>query len=74
MISLVRRWLEAIPIKQKQVIMRRFGLGHARPATLDELADEMGLTRERVRQIQQEGLVRLKKTLMARGISKDSLL
>jgi RNA polymerase nonessential primary-like sigma factor len=74
MISLVRRWLEAIPIKQKQVIMRRFGLGHARPATLDELADEMGLTKERVRQIQQEGLVRLKKTLMARGISKDSLL
>ena len=54
--------------------MRRFGLGHAHPATLDELADEMGLTRERVRQIQQEGLIRLKKTLMARGINKDSLL
>ena len=74
MISLVRHWLDTIPIKQKQVIMRRFGLGHAHPATLDELADEMGLTRERVRQIQQEGLVRLKKTIMARGIGKDSLL
>ena len=74
MIALVRHWLDTIPIKQKQVIMRRFGLGHAHPATLEELADEMGLTRERVRQIQQEGLVRLKKTMMARGISKDSLL
>ncbi len=74
MISLVRHWLDTIPIKQKQVIMRRFGLGYAHPATLEELADEMGLTRERVRQIQQEGLVRLKKTMMARGISKDSLL
>lgn len=74
MIALVRDWLDTIPIKQKQVIMRRFGLGHAHPATLEELADEMGLTRERVRQIQQEGLVRLKKTMMARGISKDSLL
>lgn len=74
MISLVRHWLDTIPIKQKQVIMRRFGLGHAHPATLDELADEMGLTRERVRQIQQEGLVRLKKTIMARGIGKDALL
>ncbi len=74
MISLVRHWLDTIPTKQKQVIMRRFGLGHAHPATLDELADEMGLTRERVRQIQQEGLVRLKKTIMARGIGKDSLL
>jgi RNA polymerase nonessential primary-like sigma factor len=74
MIAVVRRWVDTIPIKQKQVIMRRFGLGHAHPATLEELADEMGLTRERVRQIQQEGLVRLKKTMMARGISKDSLL
>jgi RNA polymerase nonessential primary-like sigma factor len=74
MISLVRHWLDTIPIKQKQVIMRRFGLGYANPATLDELADEMGLTRERIRQIQQEGLLRLKKTITARGISKDSLL
>ena len=74
MILLVRHWLDTIPIKQRQVIMRRFGLGRGHPATLDELADEMGLTRERVRQIQQEGLVRLKKTMMARGISKDSLL
>ncbi len=74
MISLVRHWLDTIPIKQRQVIMRRFGMGYAHPATLEELADEMGLTRERVRQIQQEGLVRLKKTMMARGISKDSLL
>lgn len=74
MISLVRHWIDTIPIKQKQVIMRRFGLGYAHPATLDELAGEMGLTRERVRQIQQEGLLRLKKTITARGISKDALL
>ena len=74
MVSMVRHWLDTIPIKQRQVIMRRFGMGYAHPATLEELADEMGLTRERVRQIQQEGLVRLKKTIMARGIGKDSLL
>jgi RNA polymerase nonessential primary-like sigma factor len=74
MVSMVRHWLDTIPIKQRQVIMRRFGMGYAQPATLEELADEMGLTRERVRQIQQEGLVRLKKTMLARGISKDSLL
>ena len=74
MILMVRRWLNGIPIKQRQVIMRRFGLDNGDPATLEELADEMGITRERVRQIQQEGLIRLKKTMMARGVGKDAFL
>ena len=54
--------------------MRRFGLDHGDPATLEELAEEMGVTRERVRQIQQEGLVRLKRAAQSRGMSKDALL
>jgi RNA polymerase nonessential primary-like sigma factor len=61
-------------IKQRLVIMRRFGLDHGDPATLEELAEEMGVTRERVRQIQQEGLVRLKRTVQSRGMRKDALL
>lgn len=74
MLLLMRNWLQTMPIKQRLVIMRRFGLDHGDPATLEELAEEMGVTRERVRQIQQEGLVRLKHAMMARGIGKDSLL
>ena len=74
MITMVRRWLDSIPIKQRLVIMRRYGLDHGRPATLEELADEMGVTRERVRQIQQEGLHRLKRAMTARGVGKDALL
>ena len=74
MLLLVRNWLQTMSIKQRLVIMRRFGLDNGDPATLEELAGEMGITRERVRQIQQEGLVRLKRAMMARGVGKDSLL
>lgn len=74
MITLVRHWLGTIPAKQRQVIMRRFGIDNGKPATLEELAEEMGVTRERVRQIQQEGLVRLKRAMQARGVGKDALL
>lgn len=74
MVLLVRHWLSTIPIKQRLVIMRRFGLDNGNPATLEELAEEMGVTRERVRQIQQDGLVRLRRAMMARGVGKDALL
>ena len=74
MIAMVRHWLGTIPVKQRLVIMRRFGLDNGNPATLEELAEEMGVTRERVRQIQQEGLIRLKRAMTARGVGKDALL
>ncbi|MDE2428021.1 MAG: RNA polymerase sigma factor RpoS, partial [Burkholderiales bacterium] len=44
------------------------------PATLETLADEMGITRERVRQIQQEALIKLKRSFLSRGVSRDSLI
>jgi RNA polymerase nonessential primary-like sigma factor len=71
---LVRDWLTKMPDKQRTVIVRRFGLDNDDPATLEQLASEMGVTRERVRQIQQEALVKLKRTLTARGVGKDALL
>jgi RNA polymerase nonessential primary-like sigma factor len=74
MTVLVRDWLQKMPDKQRIVIVRRFGLDNDDPATLEELAAEMGVTRERVRQIQQEALVKLKRALMARGVGKDALL
>jgi len=71
---LVRDWLQKLPDKQRVVVMRRFGLDNDDPATLETLAEEMGVTRERVRQIQQEALVKLKRTMAARGVMRDSLL
>ena len=74
MTVLVRDWLTKLPDKQRLVVMRRFGLDNDDPATLETLAEEMGVTRERVRQIQQEALVKLKRAMAARGVVRDSLL
>jgi len=72
--TLTRAWLSRLSDKHRHVIERRFGLNHIEPATLEELADEMGLTRERVRQIQQEALVRLKRFFASNGVRKDAVL
>src|ERR1700761_2234188 len=72
--TLTRLWLSRLSDKHRHVIERRFGLNHIEPATLEELADEMGLTRERVRQIQQEALVRLKRFFASNGVRKDAVL
>ncbi|MEO6919775.1 MAG: RNA polymerase sigma factor RpoS [Collimonas sp.] len=71
---LVRVWLDKLTDKQRNVIMRRFGLDNDDPSTLEELAAEIGVTRERVRQIQQEALLKLKRLLGAKGVGKDSFL
>jgi RNA polymerase nonessential primary-like sigma factor len=70
----VHEWLESLPDKHRHVIEYRFGLGDVEPATLDELAATLGITRERVRQIQHEALQRLKRTLAANGIGRDAVL
>lgn len=72
--TLVRDWLTRLPDKQRLVVTRRFGLDNDDPATLETLAEQMGVTRERVRQIQQEALVKLKRAMAARGVERDSLL
>ena len=59
--------------KHQEVISRRFGLrGHAR-ATLEEVGVEVGLTRERVRQIQVEALKRLRSSLEASGLNSEQI-
>ncbi len=73
MATLIRDWLEQLSDKQRIVITRRFGLDNDDPSTLEELAVEMGVTRERIRQIQQEALAKLKRSLTRTGVGKDSL-
>lgn len=73
-IKLVDDWLAKLNTKQRRIIERRFGLHGMEPCTLEELADELELTRERVRQIQQEALMRLKRSLNSQGLTRDVLL
>ena len=56
------------------MVERRYGLNGHEIATLDAIANDLGLTRERVRQIQMEGLDRLRRILKRGGITRDSLL
>jgi RNA polymerase nonessential primary-like sigma factor len=72
--GLVREWLNQLNHKQRQVIERRFGLNGCEVATLEALADRLGVTRERVRQIQIEALAQLRRALKRRGLSKEVLL
>ena len=56
------------------MIERRYGLNGCDTATLEELAREIGVTRERVRQIQAEALDKLRARLARRGLDRDALL
>jgi RNA polymerase nonessential primary-like sigma factor len=67
-------WLDGLPDKQREVILRRFGLRGYDVATLEQVGEEVGVTRERVRQIQVEALKKLRKSLEMEGYSMDTLL
>lgn len=66
-------WLDELNPKQKEVLARRFGLLGYEPSTLEEVGHEINLTRERVRQIQVEGLRRLREILVKQGLNMESL-
>ncbi len=70
----VREWLTQLTDKQCWVIERRFGLNGNEVATLEDLAQELGVTRERVRQIQMEALRLLRQLLRRRSVSREELL
>ena len=69
----VTHWVYQLADKQREVICRRYGLCGFESATLEQVALELGVTRERVRQIQMDGLKRLKEILEDTGYSFDSI-
>lgn len=72
--SHINRWLNKLSIMQRAVIERRFGLNEYEPTTLEQTGYEIGLTRERVRQLQSEALKSLKEIIEARGEDFDTLV
>ncbi|SEP72653.1 RNA polymerase nonessential primary-like sigma factor [Ectothiorhodospira magna] len=73
-IHYVDEWLMELDEKQREVIVRRFGLHGFERSTLEQVGLELGVTRERVRQIQMDALKRLRKILESRGFSEETLL
>jgi RNA polymerase nonessential primary-like sigma factor len=66
-------WLHQLADKQRDVICRRYGLCGYENETLEQVAWELGVTRERVRQIQMDGLKRLKEILESNGYTYEAI-
>jgi RNA polymerase nonessential primary-like sigma factor len=66
-------WIAQLSDKQREVVERRFGLHGYKISTLEEVGNEIGVTRERVRQIQMDALKRLREILENEGFSSDAL-
>ena len=69
----LEQWLEQLPEKQRAVVERRFGLRGKEAATLEQTGRELGVTRERARQIQLEAIRRLRRILEREGFSLEAL-
>jgi len=70
----VAEWLGELSERQRRVVERRYGLNGCNLATLDDLAREIGVTRERVRQIQAEAIEKLRGRLTRKGYERDDFL
>jgi len=66
-------WLNELNSKQREVLARRFGLMGHEAATLEDVGVEIGLTRERVRQIQVEALKRLRDILSQQNLTIEEI-
>ena len=67
-------WVAELSERHRRVVEARYGLNGQDIATLDTLAHELGVTRERVRQLQVEALARLRQRLARQGMTVRSLL
>lgn len=66
-------WIDKLPEKQREILARRFGLRGYDSSTLEDVGKEIGLTRERVRQIQIEALKKLRRMIEKEGLSLEML-
>ena len=72
--AIVDQWVCELGDTQRAVVERRFGLHGYRRETLESIGREIGVTRERVRQIQLDALKNLREMLESQGMSGDHLL
>ncbi len=73
LIGRLNDWLAALPSKHREILQRRFGLNGYDTGTLEQVGTEVGLTRERVRQIQVEALAQLRTIMEQNGLNSGDL-
>jgi RNA polymerase nonessential primary-like sigma factor len=71
---LLANWIQALTQREREVLEGRFGLRDREPETLEVISDRLGLTRERVRQIQNEALLKLRRHMARDGVDKGAVL
>lgn len=71
--ALLAQGLAGLNTREREVLAGRYGLDDREPETLEVLAQRLGLTRERVRQIQQEALLKLRRRMAGQGVGRDAL-
>lgn len=69
----VASWLDALNSDERKVILLRFGLDGDEPQTLEMIGKTFGVTRERIRQIEQKALNKLRKIVKRRNIGTESI-
>ncbi|OPY02488.1 MAG: RNA polymerase sigma factor SigA [Syntrophorhabdus sp. PtaB.Bin047] len=69
----VASWLDTLASDERKVIMLRFGLDGDEPQTLESIGKTFGVTRERIRQIEQKALNKLRKIVKRRNIGTESI-
>lgn len=72
--AIVEGWVMQLNDKQRAVVERRFGLHGYHRSTLAEIGRDIGVTRERVRQIQLTALSTLRSMMENEGVSSDTVL
>jgi RNA polymerase nonessential primary-like sigma factor len=71
--ALLEEGLASLNEREREILAGRYGLADREPETLETLADRLGLTRERIRQIQQESLLKLRRRMARRGVDPGAL-
>lgn len=66
----LRKALKMLPPREEGILKQRFGIDHGRPYTLDEIGRQLGLSRERVRQIEKKALLKLEKEGREKDLQK----
>jgi len=67
--------LEALDPREKKIILQRFGLDGGKPKTLEDVGKDFGITRERIRQLQNVALAKLRRALTQKeGVLKAEFL
>ena len=71
---LVSAWVATLTPREREIIEARFGLQDREAETLEVISQRLGMTKERVRQVQNEALFKLKRHFSRRGITRDALM